>query len=259
MNSLKRKLLLRKPMYDYLIKNGEIPYKKYTISFSQILNTSIYISKLRPRSNEFIDQCPISDHDLANRVNLIFNYLSPLKDKELLFIGDDDLTSAVIGYLTNTKLSVIDIDKNLLSLISKKINNKSSQLINANILDIIDRKISDPIKNNFDAFVTDPPYTEMGYKYFLSYGISHLKIHGLAFIAVPYMNDEDWSAELLYKVEDFLIKNGLVIIETIPAFAEYMHEDKVLSTMIVAKKVSIVRNINIKYKRTRTYTTGFEL
>ena len=259
MNKLKRKLILRKPMYEYIIKSGKKMYPKQIIKYSEILKASKYISKLRPKSNKFIDQCPISDHDLADRVNLIINYLLSLENKDILFIGDDDLASVVIGNLLDAKLSVIDIDKNLLSLISKQTKNKSSKIINANILDIIDQKKSDPIKKSFDIFVTDPPYTEMGYKYFLSYGINHLIMHGLAFISVPYMNEEDWSSELLYKVQDFLIKNGFVIIELIPAFAEYMHEDEVLSTMIVAKKVSVIKDNNIVYKRENVYTTGFEL
>lgn len=246
-------------MFEYLTKSRKISASKQIVSYSQILKTAKDISKLRPKSNEFIDQCPISDPDLANRVNLISNYLQIIEDKEILFVGDDDLTSAVMGKLTEIKLSVIDIDKNLLSIIRNETKNKSSKVINSNILDIIDQKIPDPLNGKFDAFVTDPPYTEMGYKYFLSYGIKHLKMGGLAFIAVPYMNEEDWSSELLFKVQNFLIKNGLVIVEALPAFAEYVHEDEVLSTMIVAKKVSITKTGKVEYKRAKTYTTGFEL
>ena len=259
MSNLKRKLLLRKPMYEYLVKHKEIMPAKQTITYSQILKTSEYISDLRPKSNELIDQCPISDRDLANRTNLIINYLLPIENKNILFVGDDDLASAVIGKLTSTKFSVIDIDKHILSVIKKETRRKSSRLINTNIMDIIDQKISDPIQDNFDAFITDPPYTEMGYKYFLSYGITHLKIQGLAFIAVPYMNGEDWSSELLYKVQGFLVKNGFAIIEAIPAFAKYLHENEVLSTMIVVKKVSTTKSNLTKYQREKTYTTGFKL
>ena len=139
------------------------------------------------------------------------------------------------------------------------IKKKQINLINLNILDVIDGKISDSLSNKFDAFVTDPPYTEMGYKYFLTYGLRHIKMEGFAFVAVPYMNEEDWTDELLFKVEDFLIQNGFVIIEIIPGFAEYQHDDKVISTMLIAKKVTVSKPTKNNLRRAKTYTTGFEL
>ena len=218
-----------------------------------------FVSKKRPVSNELIDQCPITNKDLIQRVNLIYKYLPPSENRKILFIGDDDLTSAVIGNTSLLDLSVVDIDKNILSTIKNCIKKKQINLINLNILDVIDGKISDSLSNKFDAFVTDPPYTEMGYKYFLTYGLRHIKMEGFAFVAVPYMNEEDWTDELLFKVEDFLIQNGFVIIEIIPGFAEYQHDDKVISTMLIAKKVTVSKPTKNNLRRAKTYTTGFEL
>lgn len=259
MKSVRRKLLLRQPMYDFLKYAGKLP-KFNTLMNDDVIEKAVkFVSKLRPTSNELIDQCPITDKDLVQRVKLICNYLHPTDDKKALFIGDDDLTSAVIGNTTLMSLSVVDIDKEILSTIKKSTRNHRVNLFSTNILNVVDGELKDPLDEKFDAFVTDPPYTEMGYKYFLSYGAKHINMGGFAFIATPYMSEEDWSIELLLKVEDFLIKNGFVIIEIIPGFAEYQHDDKVVSSMIVAKKVTISKQAKIELRKSKTYTTGFEL
>ena len=256
MNNLKRKFLLRQPIYDFLNMSGKLPELVNLVDITKAIKLVV---KDRPQSNELIDQCPIADDDLVQRVKLIYNYLHPSKEIKILFVGDDDLTSAVIGKTSQLALTVIDIDKKILSTIKKHSKKNLANLINANILDIVDGNVEDPLSGKFDTFVTDPPYTEMGYKYFLNYGIKHIKMGGLAFIAIPYMNMENWTDELLFKTEDFLLQNGFVIVEIIPGFAEYQHEDKVLSSMIVAKKVTISKKIKNNLKRTKTYTTNFEL
>ena len=240
----------------YLNSSNKLAQFKSIANIEEIVK---FVSKKRPVSNELIDQCPITNKDLIQRVNLIYKYLPPSENRKILFIGDDDLTSAVIGNTSLLDLSVVDIDKNILSTIKNCIKKKQINLINLNILDVIDGKISDSLSNKFDAFVTDPPYTEMGYKYFLTYGLRHIKMEGFAFVAVPYMNEEDWTDELLFKVEDFLIQNGFVIIEIIPGFAEYQHDDKVISTMLIAKKVTVSKPTKNNLRRAKTYTTGFEL
>lgn len=260
MTKSRRKLLLRKPIYEFLKSKQKLP-ELNTPELKKIGAIVNKISKLRPKSNELIDQCPISNKDLTQRVKLILNNVSPINKKRILFIGDDDLASAVLANLSKPQLTVIDIDEEVLSTIKNAVfDHLNIKRINANILDIIDGKTKDPIQSNFDVFVTDPPYTETGYKYFLSYGIKHLTMNGLAFLAVPYMNYEEWSSELLFKVEKILLQNGLVIIEIIPGFAEYMHTDKIISSIIIAKKVSVpIQKEKERFKRSRAYTTGFEL
>lgn len=256
MTALKRKFLLRQSMYEYLKEVNGLPKLDQPTDIKRVVK---FVSSKRPRSNEFIDQCPITNQDLVERVSLIYKYLPSDKNKEILFVGDDDLASAIIGNTSHFSLTVVDIDGDILSTIKACIKGKQANLINTNILDIADEKIADPLNQKFDAFVTDPPYTEMGYKYFLNYGIKHLKMNGFAFVAVPYMNSEDWADELLFKVENHLLNSGLVILELIPGFAEYQHEEKVISTMIIAKKVTVSKQTSVDYKRKKVYTTGFEL
>lgn len=260
MTKSRRKLLLRKPIYEFLKSKQGLP-EFNTPELKKIKAIVNKISKSRPKSNELIDQCPILNRDLAQRVRLILNNISSINKKRILFIGDDDLASAVLANLSKPQLTVIDIDEEVLSTIKNVVPNHSNmKYIKANILDIVDGKTKDPIQSNFDVFVTDPPYTETGYKYFLNYGIKHLTMNGLAFIAVPYMNYEEWSSELLFKVEKILLQNGLAVIEVIPGFAEYMHADKIISSIIIAKKLSVpMQKEKERLKRSRTYTTGFEL
>lgn len=242
---IRRNLLLRKPIFDYLeISAKDSLAKETSVPFKELIKQARIIDRSRPKSNVLIDQCPIYPKDLARRAQLILENEYPLSNKKILFVGDDDLTSCVIASVSTPKLlGLIDIDDRILKFlgeIAKK--HKKTNIILAkrnNIADIIQGKVKDPFKEIlFDAFVTDPPYTETGYNYFLSYGIKHLKLSSRAYIAVPYMNMEEWTNELLFKVEKLLLENGLVIEYSIPGFASYQHDESVISSMVVAKKVS---------------------
>lgn len=240
---IRRKLRIRRPMFHYL---GQLSKKPQQVlpdypNIKNLIKIAKEIVTIRPSPNITIDQSPIPAIDLAKRVNLIAQNEYPVNKKSLLFIGDDDFTSAVfMKSKLNEKISIIDIDKRILKNMRALFPNKKSfSIANADIIKIINENSNDPYKDKiFDIVITDPPYTEMGYRYFLAYAINHLKTYGTAYIAIPHMNLEEWSNELLYKVEEFLINNGCVIEELIPGFSTYLHEDMVISSIIVARKVS---------------------
>lgn len=242
---IRRCLLLRKSVFKYLMDN--LPRDYVTDpprSHKQLLKFAKTVDSHRPKSNVLIDQCPIHSEDLVKRVEIILENEFPISNKKILFIGDDDLASCVLTEVSSPKfLGLIDIDDRILKLLKETaINHKNADTVLAqkgNIVDIVQKKVKDPFeKTLFDIFVSDPPYTETGYNFFLNYGFNHLKLAGRAYIAVPYMNIEEWTNELLFKVEKFLLENGFVVEHLIPGFALYQHDDSVVSSMVIAKKVS---------------------
>ena len=263
---IRRHLLLRKSVFHYLLQ--DLPTNSSTtqlFSHEKLLKLATTIDSLRPKSNVLIDQCPIFPRDLTRRAEVILENEFPISNKKVLFIGDDDLVSILISSVFEPDLlGLIDIDDRVLESLSKNAfgAKKSDKLAlyEGNIVDIVDKKIDDPFdKSLFDFFVTDPPYTETGYYYFLKFGIKHLKFGGRAYIAIPYMNLEEWTNELLFKVEKLLLENGVVVERLIPGFAMYQHDENVVSSMMIAKKVSkpLLANKATMPSISKMYTTKY--
>jgi predicted methyltransferase len=98
------------------------------------------------------------------------------------------------------KIVVIDKDERVLDKI-QKIADKRAYPIETISFDIsrLDEDFYKKIENRFDVFETDPPYTEVGMKFFVGLGIISLKRNSNAYIIVPNMELEKWSDELLFK------------------------------------------------------------
>jgi hypothetical protein len=98
------------------------------------------------------------------------------------------------------KIVVIDKDERVLDKI-QKIADKRAYPIETISFDVsrLDEDFYKKIENRFDVFETDPPYTEVGMKFFVGLGIISLKRNSNAYIIVSNMELEKWSDELLFK------------------------------------------------------------
>lgn len=258
----RRLLRLRTPMFGYLLTK----LKQHTDIVSRpneqnMLEYAIEVSRKRPTPEVLIDQCPLVPEDMVRRALIIYDRAYPLKTKEVLFVGDDDLVSIILlNYFRPKTVALVDVDPRIIETV-KSLTKKEASLetYKADIISIVSQSVSDPLHEKlFDIFVTDPPYTEMGYRYFLSYALRHLALGGLGFIAVPYMSLESWTDELLYLVEELLIQKGLLIEEVLPGSAIYQHEDGVVSSTLIVRKVTNERagGDAIYNSNKRLYTLG---
>ena len=167
-----------------------------------------------------------------------------LNNKRILCIGDNDFASLLMFELAKPKeVVVIDIDEKVLSII-KEIAKKKKWKIKTKKFDI--RKISQVnyprnLKERFDVFQTDPPYTEVGFKYYLSLGMMALKRRGTGYIVIPHMNLEDWSDELLYEIEKFLLEHGFFITDVLSAFQSFIDKYGIISSVIRADKANFIK------------------
>lgn len=199
--------------------------------------------KLRVTPNVEIDQCPTTPEDLTQRI--VFMYENgDLNNKRILCIGDNDFASLLMFELGKPKeVVVLDIDERVLNVI-KKLAKKKKWLIKTKKYDI--RKFSQTIypkdlEENFDVFQTDPPYTEVGFKYYLALGMVALKRRGVCYVVAPHMKLENWSDELLYEIEKFLLEHGFFITDIIPSFQSFIDKAGIISGIIRAERRHLVK------------------
>jgi hypothetical protein len=198
--------------------------------------------KLRAAPDLEIDQCPTTPEDLTQRIAFMYEN-GDLNNKRILCIGDNDFASLLMFELAKPKeVVVIDIDERVLDII-KKISEKQKWAIKTKKFDI--RKLSQinypkELEERFDVFQTDPPYTEVGFKYYLALGMVALKRKGICYIVAPHMNLENWSEELLYEIEKFLLEHGFFITDILPSFQTFLDKYGIISSIIRAERTNLV-------------------
>ena len=200
--------------------------------------------KLRVVPNVEIDQCPTTPEDLVQRIAFMYEN-GDLNNKRILCIGDNDFASLLMFEVAKPKeVVVIDIDERVLVII-QKIAKEQKWTIKTKKFDI--RKLSQTnypkyLKERFDVFQTDPPYTEVGFKYYLALGMVALKREGACYIIAPHMNLESWSDELLYETEKFLLEHGFFITDVLPSFQSFIDKYGIISSMIRAERTNLVKD-----------------
>ena len=119
----------------------------------------------RPRPERNFDQFYCTEETAEKRANLIAN-LPEIENKNLLFLGDDDLTSiAFCLSFKAKKVMVVDIDKRILNFI-KMIAEKETLPIETYEHDLRNPLPKNEFKN-YDIVFFDPPYTPEAVNTFL--------------------------------------------------------------------------------------------
>ncbi len=121
--------------------------------------------ELRPKPERNFDQFFCTEETLIKRVVLISN-LVETENRNLLFLGDDDLNSIAFSLFFKAKrVTVVDIDKRILSFI-ELISHKENLPIK-----IYEHDLRNPLPKNefkdYDLVFFDPPYTPEAVNTFL--------------------------------------------------------------------------------------------
>ena len=176
----------------------------------------------RPTPDFSLDQSHAETPTIAMRVAYLYEH-DGMEGKELLFLGDDDLTSlATIIFAKEFGLqlgtvAVVDVDKRILAFIAESCNYLGCD-IDTFCLDLREDIPAD-LANTFDVFVTDPPYTLDGLSLFIARGIEALKpgVGRQCFLSYGSKNPSD-----SVKVYSSIVSMGLAIQEVIPQFNRYV-------------------------------------
>ncbi|SHI95749.1 hypothetical protein SAMN05444401_1902 [Clostridium amylolyticum] len=212
---------LNKELYKKLLLE---PWKdhKEIIEIKDEIN-EIFIN--RPQADVTIDQskCTV-DTAIKRAVLALINHA--LISKKILCVGDDDLVSIAISFLLKklfadirnckTSVLVMDIDERILSYI-KSWGEKEGLPISCEHIDFR-RPIANKLKNSFDCFFTDPPYTLQGMNLFVSRGLQALKKENGIPIFLSYAHK---SPDCDLAMQKCFIEMGLMVSEIIPTFNNY--------------------------------------
>jgi predicted methyltransferase len=207
---------------------------------SELLDRARWAAEQRPPANNQIDQVHTVVEDLARRATILMQ-MGDVDGKDLVFIGDDDFCSVLLASVAKPRsITVIDLDRRILGTLGELASKHGFPLkpyeydLGRFVTD--DRPTS--LLEQHDVFVTDPPYSEAGMLLFAAVGAACLRpLAGSAgYIAVPWLDREEWSDELLYVVQRDLIEHGMLLTDVRRAFHTYLHEDGVFSTLVRAEK-----------------------
>jgi predicted methyltransferase len=142
-------------------------------------------------------------------------------DRDLLILGDDDLTSLAVGLLRRQlhlggRLAVAEIDPRLVAYL-RRVSDAEGFGIEVHLHDLR-LPLLEPLIGVFDAFFTDPPYTLEGLRLFVSRGVSALRpgVRRQAFISFGHKSPDEWR-EVVRTVSDA----GLSLLEMRPGFNRY--------------------------------------
>ncbi|MEO2117278.1 MAG: bis-aminopropyl spermidine synthase family protein [Methanocaldococcus sp.] len=143
-------------------------------NYKDLLERFKEIVKNRPMPKHEYDQGFVTAECTISRIALM-NSRGDLFNKDVLVLGDDDLTSIAL-MLSNLprKIVVVDIDDRLINFIkevAEQLNYKNIEVITLDLRKPLPEKYS----RAFDTFITDPPETVYAVKTFIGRGISALK------------------------------------------------------------------------------------
>ena len=133
----------------------------------------------RKRFFERVGQCPILPETALRRALLVGD-ADEVGVKNILCLGDDDLTSVALAHLGH-RVTVYDIDDFLMTFL------RNYAARNELPIEVLERDLRDPlddVSQRYDVFLTDPMSNRDCLEIFLSRGFALLKPGGVAFTAL---------------------------------------------------------------------------
>jgi predicted methyltransferase len=175
-------------------------------------------------------------------------------NKKILFLGDEDLISIYLALAVNNiaEIHVVDVDRQLLELI-EELNTKLELNIKTHNFDLR-APIPDYLRNRFDIFLTDPPFTYDGISLFLIQGFLSLKNQVgtkgyLCMLPLSLMGD-------ICRVQQLIYNKGFYIDEIIKSFNIYPGFKEELpcipSDLYILKRAKITTISDDDFKKVQT-------
>jgi predicted methyltransferase len=176
------------------------------------------ITKDRPKAIKDYDQGYVITEDTIRRVALIHRF-GDLEGKDILIVGDDDLTSLAIGITGLAKsVKVLEVDTRLVDYINAKVQSLGFKNISAELYDV-QHPFKDDIKHSYDVFVTDPVETIDGITLFLSRCAEGLRGEdSTGYFGLTHLES---SRKKWYEIQKRLLDMGFVVTDIIRDFHEY--------------------------------------
>lgn len=185
--------------------------------YTEVLERLRNLSELRPTAMPQLDQAHATPKTSLRRA-LYMQEEGDLGGRDVLFLGDDDLTSVAAGLLkVARRISVVDIDERLLKVI-EEISTENGLGIETVCHDLRN-PLTEGLRGAFDIVATDPPYTVPGVEVFLSRGIEALRSLKMSTV---YLSFADKPPLEMLGVHRAITGMGFFVRELIPRFNEYV-------------------------------------
>ena len=185
--------------------------------YAETLGRLRTLSELRPPAMPQLDQAHATPETSLRRA-LYMQEEGDLGGREILLLGDDDLTSVAAGLLkVARRITVVDVDERLLKVIDE-ISGENGLGIETVCHDLRN-PLPEGLRGAFDIVSTDPPYTVPGVELFLSRGIEALRSLKMSTV---YLSFADKPPLEMLEVHRAISGMGVFVRELIPRFNEYV-------------------------------------
>ncbi len=188
---------------------------------NSIIENSLHekYSNDRPAVERDLDQILATSETVQKR-SYLMDLLADIRDKRVLFLGDDDFTSIEVASLgTAEKITVIDIDTRILNTI-KKVSDTEKLNIETIKYDAKE-SIGKELYSKYDVVFTDPPYTAAGFELFLSRAIDVLDKNNKSARIYICFGHSDLSKERFIPIIKTIADCGLSIRYTFSKLNKY--------------------------------------
>jgi predicted methyltransferase len=220
----------------------------------------------RPKPKREYDQFFATEETLIRRTSILEKFINADTRGEILFLGDDDLNSLALSiFHPNVKISVVDIDEDILNFINF-VSEKEKFNITTYNHDLRKPLPKDKFKK-FNLIFTDPPYTPSALELWLTRCIEASLGSGTNkkrkrpevlsskyyFLCYGYTNRE---TERGLKIQEIITKMGLVIQEKIRNFNNYYGAESLgsKSDLYLLQPTPKINLREIDIERTKFYT-----
>jgi predicted methyltransferase len=141
------------------------------------------IAAERPPAKRELDQVYVTTDTAVRRAELLVQ--SGDHQRGLVFLGDDDLTSAGTQLAgAGRKLTVVDTDEDVLTVLGNAAGRHGWEL------DLVHHDLREPLpksmKRRFGAVFTDPPYAVEGFALFVSRAVELMKPDGRLYVSFGF-------------------------------------------------------------------------
>ena len=180
------------------------------------------IAESRPKVDVKLDQSHATPETVLKRAVYLYEN-DALEGRNILILGDDDLTSIGVGLLAkhlNISLGhvvVLEYDRRLVDFLGET--HKKEGLASSVVAHDLREDIPSDFFGQMDVFLTDPPYTLAGLSLFVSRGVSALlpEVGKMGFVCFGRRTPAETAQAV-----GALVEMGFAPVEILPVFNEYV-------------------------------------
>jgi predicted methyltransferase len=213
-------------------------------TFTQLLDDLRRMASDRPPVDVTLDQSHAAPETALRRA--LYLREGEALDRDLLILGDDDLTSLAVGLLRRRlrlrgRLAVTEIDPRLVAYL-RGVSDAEGFDMEVHAHDLRN-PLPAPLLAAFDAFLTDPPYTLEGLRLFVSRGVSALRpgVGRQAFVCFGHKSPDE-QREVVEAISDA----GLGIVEMRPAFNRYIGAQLLAGVSAMVRAITTSHTVPLK-------------